>query len=173
MVILLSPSHRYPVPCDYSKALLFDRCMDYVSQIHQALENPSVLPFLTYLDILRVYQIGHRFATLLSENFDMLLSPVVPALPYVPAGTPEPPMLAEEDRINCCPRAIRCLSYVRDMLKYSQCKWDLRDLLEKFEDESAALNERLMDYSGGYSAEQTPYSQVPLAGNGYSGYQFR
>lgn len=175
LIILLSPSHRNPILCDYSKALLFDRCMDYISQIHQVLENPSILPFLTFLDIQRVHQVGHRFVNVLSEDFDLLLSPAVPALPPVPAGTPEPPILAEEDRINCRPRALRCLVYVRDMLKYCARKWDLRSPLEEFERESASLRKILMDNSMGYVTNQGAYSQepssgLPLVGNGYSGY---
>lgn len=175
IILLLSPSHRNPVLCDYSKALLFDRCMDYISQIHQVLENPSILPFLTFLDIQRVHQVGHRFVKILSENFDMLLSHAIPAPPRVPAGTPEPPMLGEEDRINCRPRAIRCLNYVRDMLRYCARKWDLCSPLEEFEQESAALGKRLADGSRGYVTNQPAYPQklssgLPPVGNGYSGY---
>ncbi|KAJ5814915.1 hypothetical protein N7474_006692 [Penicillium riverlandense] len=175
MIILLSPSHRYPILCDYNKALLFDRSMDYISQIHQVLENPSILPFMTFLDIQRVYQVGQKFVEVLSENFDLLLSPVVPRPPSVPAGTPDPPMLGEEDRINCRPRAIRCLAYVRDLMKYSARKWDLSYLLEKFEQSSAPLEERLVQNSVGYLPGQRIYAQAPSsglppAGNGYSAY---
>lgn len=174
IIILLSPSHRNPVLCDYTKALLFDRCMDYISQIHQVFDNPSILPFLTFLDIQRVYQVGHRFVTILSNDFDLLLSPTIPAPPRVPPTTPEPPMLGEEDRINCRPRAIRCLNYVRDMLRYCARKWDLRSPLEEFERESASLGKRLMDNSSDYVTNQTVYSRelcgLPLVGNRYSGY---
>lgn len=171
IIILLSPSHRNPVLCDYSKALLFDRCMDYISQIHQVLENPSILPFLTFLDIQRVHQVGHRFVKILSENFDTLLSSSIPAPPRVPPGTPEAPMLGEEDRINCRPRATRCLNYVRDMLRYCARKWDLRGPLEEFERESAALGKRLRENSNGYVTNQTAYpSGLPLVGNEYMGY---
>jgi hypothetical protein len=149
--------------------------MDYISQIHQVLENPSILPFMTFLDIQRVYQVGQKFVEVLSENFDLLLSPVVPLPPSVPAGTADPPMLGEEDRINCRPRAIRCLAYVRDLMKYSARKWDLSYLLEKFEQSSAPLEERLVQTSVGYLPSQGIYAQapssgLPLAGNGYSAY---
>ncbi|KAJ5388372.1 hypothetical protein N7509_010913 [Penicillium cosmopolitanum] len=144
IIILVSPSHRYPVLCDYSKAILFDRCMDFISQIHQVLENPSVLPFLTFLDIQRVHQ----------------------------KEPPDPPMLGEEDRINCRPRATRCLAYVRDILQFCSRKWDLRFLLENFEQESAHLNTMLSDnYATNYGVfTQAPASRLPLAGTGYSAY---
>ncbi|KAF9250021.1 transcriptional regulator family: Fungal Specific TF [Penicillium roqueforti] len=175
IIILISPSHRYPILHDYSKALLFDRCMDYISQIHQVLENPSALPFLTYLDIQRVHQVGRIFVNVLSDNYDMLISAAVPAPPPVPAGTPEPPVLGDEDLFNCHARAIRCLSYIRDMLKYCDRKWDIHGHLEQFEDESASIEKTLMDGSVGYMSSQEIYCQdllsgMPLAGDAYSGY---
>ncbi|KAJ5570077.1 uncharacterized protein N7459_009507 [Penicillium hispanicum] len=174
IIVLLSPSHRYPVLCDYHQALLFDRCMDYINQIHQVLENPTLIPFLTFLDMQRVHQVGRRFVEVLTHNFDQLLNPTVPSPPPVPAGTPSPPVLAEEDRINCRPRAIRCLSYVRELLKYCAQKWDLRAPMEQFEKESAVLSQ-MLDSSMGYSPNQPAYvpsssSSLPLVGNGYSGY---
>ncbi|KAJ6171125.1 hypothetical protein N7470_000192 [Penicillium chermesinum] len=162
ITVLLSPSNRYPVLCDYNKAVLFDRCMDYISQIHQVLENPTALPFLTYLDILRVQQVARRFIEVLSQNLDLLLSPSVPVPPPVPAGTPSPPMLAQEDRVSCRPRARRCLHYISGLLGFAARKWDLREPLEEFQSESAALVERL--------TEPTAH-EMPLAGPAYSAYR--
>jgi hypothetical protein len=149
--------------------------MDYISQIHQVLENPSALPFLTYLDIQRVHQVGRLFVNVLSDNYDQLISAAVPAPPPVPAGTPEPPVLADEDLFNCHARAIRCLSYIRDLLKYCDRKWDVHAHLEQFEDESASIEKTLLDGSMGYMSNQGMYSQdpllgMPLAGDAYSGY---
>ncbi|KAJ6162998.1 hypothetical protein N7497_002977 [Penicillium chrysogenum] len=174
IIILLSPSHRYPTLHDYNKALLFDRCMDYISQIHQVLGNPSALPFLTYLDMQRVHQVGRLFVDVLSDNYDKLISAAVPAPPSVPAGTPEPPVLGAEDLFNCHARAIRCLSYIRDLLKYCDRKWDMHGHLEQFEVESASIEKTLMDGSMGYMSNQMysqdPLSGMPLAGDAYSGY---
>lgn len=175
IIILLSPSHRYPTLHDYNKTLLFDRCMDYISQIHQVLENPSALPFLTYLDIQRVHQVGRLFVNVLSCNYDKLISGTVPVPPSVPAGTPEPPVLGGEDLFNCHARAIRCLSYIRDMLKYCDRKWDMHGHLEQFEGESASVEKTLIDGSMGYMSNQGVYSQdplsgMPLAGDAYPGY---
>lgn len=149
--------------------------MDYISQIHQVLENPSALPFLSVLDMQRVYQVGQRFAEVLSDNFDFLLSTVVPCPPPVPTGTPEPPILADEDRINCHPRAIRCLNYIRDLLNYAAGKWDLQYLLEHFEQTSTRLRERLVGSSIGYMSNPGIYVPAPSTGlphsNGYPRYQ--
>ncbi|KAJ6126889.1 hypothetical protein N7523_002501 [Penicillium sp. IBT 18751x] len=175
IIILLSPSHRYPVLSDYNKALLFDRCMDYISQIHQVLANPSLLPFLTFFDIQRVHQVGHKFVEILSDNFDMVLSPTIPSPPPVPAGTPDPPKLHEEDRLNIRARAIRCIDYIRDLLKVCARKWELRAPLEEFERLSAPLGKMLRDSPLSYIPNQGAYSQAPLSGlplvgNGYPGY---
>ncbi|CAI7598354.1 unnamed protein product [Penicillium bialowiezense] len=176
VIILLSPSHRYPTLHDYNNALLFDRCMDYISQIHQVLENPSALPFLTYLDIQRVHQVGRLFVGVLSDNYDQLISATVPPPPHVPIGTPDPPALADDDLFNCHARAIRCLSYIRDLLKFCARKWDVRGLLEQFENESASLRDTLMDSSLGYMSEQGIYHQDPsdmlLVGDSYPGYHY-
>ncbi|CAG8946185.1 unnamed protein product [Penicillium salamii] len=177
IIILLSPSHRYPTLHGYNKALLFDRCMDYISQIHQVLENPSALPFLSYLDIQRVHQVGRLFVRVLSENYDQLISATVPPPPHVPVGTPDPPALDAEDLFNCHARALRCLSYIRDLLNFCARKWDMHGLLEQFEDESGPLRKTLVDSSMGYMSEQGLYPQDPssgmlLASDSYSGYHY-
>jgi hypothetical protein len=95
----------------------------------------------------------------------------VPNPPPVPTGTPDPPHHAEEDRINCRSRALRCLTYVRDLLQYSARKWDLRRPLDEFERESAPLGKMLHEGPASYGHNQSQaYSRAPLAGNGYPGY---
>ncbi|KAF7715434.1 Positive regulator of purine utilization [Penicillium ucsense] len=170
-IILLSPSNRYPVLCDYNKALLFDRCMDFISQIHQVLENSSALPFVTFLDIARVQQVGHLLIQILLDDVDFLLSSVMPPEPHVPSGTPDPPLLAEEDRINVRPRTFRCLSYVRDLLHYAKRRWGLDRPLEDFERQSAPLEKLLREgLVRPYGMSQGSYQQAPLAVNGYQTY---
>lgn len=168
VIIILSPSHRYPALCDYNKALLFDRCMDYISLVHQVLENPSVLPFLTILDIHRVQQVGRRLVETLSENFDFLLSSTVPSPSSVPPGTPDPLILAQEDRINTRPRAVRSIAYMNELLQFCARRWDLQAPLDDFERESAPLVRMLADSSVAYIPHQDKLSpRLPLAGNVY------
>lgn len=172
-IVLLSPSHRDPAICDYSKALLFDRCVDYVSQMHQVIENPSAFPFLSYVDIQRVHQVGRRFVEVLTQNYDRLLSSSVPTPPPVPCGTPDPPYLAPEDRVNCLPRAITCLTCIRDILQYCGRRWNMPGLLEEFERKSSEVRQRLMQTSAAYRAPPPPASYVtapivPLPANGGS-----
>lgn len=143
-VILLWPCPKYHSISDYSKVLLFDRCMDYVSQLHQVSENPSALPFLTIIDVHRAHQIGLLFVDILTKHYDLLLRPCVPTVPPVPPGTPEPPYLGPEDRINCVARALMCLDYVAEILQHCTRKWAVDTLRRQFEQASASIRHRLM-----------------------------
>lgn len=151
-IIILSPSHRYPTLCDFNKVLLFDRCMDYISQLHQGLENPNVLPFMTFLDIQRAYQVGRRFVDLLSQDYNLVLRPSVPAPPPAPHGAPDPPFLGSDARINCPARAIRCLTYAQNLFRYSARKWAVYIFLEQFERAAAPVRKWLMQPSVVYLA---------------------
>lgn len=143
-ILILSPSHRYPELCDFHKALLLDHCMNYADQLHQALEDPTVLPFVTFVDVQRAYQVGRRFVELLTHDYHFLLSPSIPVAPPVPCGAPGPPPLRDEDRINCHARSVRCLAQIRDLLQYCSRKWDMSTLVEQFDQASVSIHERLM-----------------------------
>lgn len=142
-IVFLSPSFGDPNICDFSRVVLFDRCIDYVSQLHQVLEQPGSLPFMTFVDIRRICQVGDRLVNILDESYGLLLSNELPEPPAVPAGTPEPPYLAVEDRINCRPRAARCLQYIIDILHYGRTRWSMRDELDNFVRKSMAIRQRL------------------------------
>lgn len=157
-VVFLSPSFGDPEICDFSRVVLFDRCIDYVSQLHQVLEQPGSLPFLTFVEIRRTYQVGDRLVNILDESYDLLLSDQLPEPPAVPPGTPEPPYLAVEDRINCRSRAARCLQYIIDILHYGCTRWNMRDELDNFVRESMAIRQRLSPNEG--SSSQAG-SQIP------------
>ena len=142
-VIILSPSHKYPTLSEFNKVVLFDRCMDYISQLHQALENPNVLPFMTLIDIQRAYQVGRRFVDLLSHDSGLLLRPSMPAAPPVPHGTPGPPFVSSEGRTNYPARAIRSLTYAQNLLRYSVRKWAVYSFLDQFDRAAAPVRKWL------------------------------
>lgn len=139
-IIILSPSHRCPTLCDFNKVMLFDRCMDYINQLHQALENPNMLPCMTFLDIQRAYQVGRRFLDLLSQDYDVVLRPSTPAPPPESA---DPPFLGNEGRTNCPARAIRCLTYMQNLLRYSARKWAMYAFLQQYEQAAAPVRKWL------------------------------
>lgn len=155
-ITILSPSHRYPEPCDFNKVLLFDQCMSYVDQLHRALKSPHILPFITFTDMQRVYQIGRQLVELLTQDFDLLLSPSVPVSPPESPGTP--PSLRSEDRIAWHARSIKCLTNIRDLLHYCWRKWDMGDLLHQFERISANIQERLARAPVAYFSRPSPYA---------------
>ncbi|OKL59935.1 hypothetical protein UA08_04593 [Talaromyces atroroseus] len=157
-IVFLSPSYGDPDICDFSRVLLFDRCIDFVSQLHQVLEKPGSLPFVTYVDIQRLYQVGQLLVRLLNESYDLLLSNKLPEPPATPPGTPEPPYLAAEDRINCHSRAARCLQYIGDLLQYGSTRWKMEDELNNFMRVSLAIRGRLLQ-EGGPSSQTIPQIQ--------------
>lgn len=120
MVIILSPSHRYPRLHDFNKVVLLDRCMQYIDQLHQALD---VLPFLTLIDIQRAYQVSRRFVDLVSQDV-LSIAPVAPG-----PGTP----VAVSSKGNTPARALRCLQSAQALFRYSGRRWGVSSFLEQFE----------------------------------------
>ncbi|RHZ68513.1 uncharacterized protein CDV56_109406 [Aspergillus thermomutatus] len=173
-VIILSPMHRFIGTSDYSKVLLFERCMDYIRKLHQILETPSLLPLMTYHDIQRAYQVSSRFLDLLDRHSELVLNPSVPPLPNIPFETPEPPIINNKDRVNCHARAIVCLDYTQDLLQYCLRKWGIATLLDTFQAVSASARKRLMQSPAIYIPGAGPYVAGPplhpSAGGGYPGY---
>lgn len=141
---LLSPCPRYPNISDFVKVLLFDHCVNYVEQLHPVIDHPSDLPFMTIVEIDRVRQIWKRLVRLLTEDYELVLSPTIPAPPQMPPGIPHPPYLSQDYRLDCLGRAIRCMAYIRDILQLCARKWDVAGPLAQFEQASASVQERLM-----------------------------
>ncbi|KAF7160915.1 hypothetical protein CNMCM5623_006477 [Aspergillus felis] len=173
-VIILSPMHRFVGTSDYSKVLLFERCMDYIRKLHQILETPSLVPLMTYLDIQRAYQVSSRFLDLLDGHSELVLNPSVPPPPNIPFETPEPPVINNKDRVNCHARAIVCLDYTQDLLQYCLRKWGIATLLDAFQTVSASARKRLMQSPAIYIPGAGHYVAGPplhpSAGGGYPGY---
>ncbi|GAQ08378.1 hypothetical protein ALT_5699 [Aspergillus lentulus] len=173
-VIILSPMHRYIGTSDYSKVLLFERCMDYIRKLHQILETPSLVPLMTYLDIQRAYQVSSWFLDLLDRHSELVLNRSVPPLPNIPFEIPEPPAIDNKDRLNCHARASVCLDYTQDLLQFCLRKWGIATLLETFQTISASARERLMQSPAIYVPGAGPYVTgpplPPSAGSGYPGY---
>lgn len=169
-ITILSPSHRYPEPCDYNKAVLFDRCMRYIGELHPALSDTSVLPSITFIDIQRVYQVGRRFVELLTRNYDLLMDPSRPVPPRMSAEGPEPPALDGEGWVDCHSRSIQCLAHVQHLLQYCMTKWGMGAMLEEFERMSAPIQKHLIENPGAYFNGPVAYvgeSTLPAAGSGY------
>lgn len=155
-IIILSPSIRHPPLCNYSKLLLFNRCIDYARQLHQILENQTSVSMMTSLDIQRVYQISRKFINILSQSADVLVSPV-PAIPRVPGDCPSPPVLEFEACLQCHERAIEYLNQVGSLLQYGARKWNLHHLLQDFLQLSTPVRAQLLTPALSYTSSLPAY----------------
>ncbi|KAA8644583.1 fungal specific transcription factor domain-containing protein [Aspergillus tanneri] len=172
-VMILSPTCQYCNLCDYDKVLLFDRCMQYIAEFHRILKDDRWLPFMTFLDIQRVYQVSVRFTDVVARDFDLVLSSTVPALPPLPYNALVPPILDAENTLNSHARAIECLIQIQVILQFGVRKWRLDGLLDGFQQHSACVRGQLMQPSVAYFPGSGAHvaGQLPPAGVVYPGVQ--
>ncbi|KAL5000469.1 fungal-specific transcription factor domain-containing protein [Aspergillus recurvatus] len=142
-IVILSPSARHLPPCDYTKLLLFNRCIDYVHQLHQILERRIQLHVMDSIEIQRVYQITRRLINIVNQSFDVLVSPV-PATPQFSEDCPKPPPLELEDCLQCHERALEGLNQAGNLLQYGARRWNHHALLQDFQKLSAPVRSILM-----------------------------
>ncbi|KAL4787215.1 fungal-specific transcription factor domain-containing protein [Aspergillus varians] len=155
-IVILSPSIGHLLLCNYSKLLLFNRCIDYIRQLHQILENRRLLLAVTTLDVQRVYQVSRRFINIISQGFDLLMSSVT-AIPQVPSDCPSLPPLKLEDCLQCHERAIECLNQVGSLLQYGAQRWKLHNLLQDFLKLSAPVRGQLLTPAVSYAPNLGAY----------------
>ncbi|KAL4820715.1 fungal-specific transcription factor domain-containing protein [Aspergillus spinulosporus] len=141
--VILAPSTRHLPPCDYTKLLLFNRCIDYVHQLHQIVESQIRLHVMDSVEIQRVYQIIRRLINIVNQSFDVLMSPV-PAAPQVPEDCPKPPPLELEDCLRCHERALECLNQAGNLLQYGARRWNHHALSQEFQKLSAPVRSILL-----------------------------
>ncbi|KAL4950491.1 fungal-specific transcription factor domain-containing protein [Aspergillus filifer] len=155
-IIILSPSTRRLPSCDYTKLLLFNRCIDYVHQLHQILESRTWLPVMTSLDVQRVYQTSQRFINILDQNIDLLVS-LVPPTPQVPDHFPHPPTLELEDCLQCHERAVEFLDKAGSIIQHGAHNWSLHDLYQEFLELAAPIREKLSSSAVNYAPRLETY----------------
>lgn len=155
-IIILSPSTRHSPICDYTRLLLFNRCIDYIYQLHQLLDSRTWLSVLTSLDLQRVYQVSRRFINIFSQGFDCLVS-FVPATPQVPDDCPNPPLLKLEECLHCNERAIECLNQIGNLLLYAGRRWNLHHLSQDFMNMSAPVRRQLLTPTFNYASTMGTY----------------
>ncbi|CBF75617.1 uncharacterized protein ANIA_03684 [Aspergillus nidulans FGSC A4] len=143
ITVILAPSTRHLPPCDYTKLLLFNRCIDYVHQLHQILESQIRLHVMDSIEIQRVYQTIRRLFNIVNQSFDVLMSPV-PAAPQVPEDCPKPPSLELEDCLHCHERALECLNQAGNLLQYGARRWNHHALSQEFQKLSAPVRSILL-----------------------------
>lgn len=143
LIVALSPSHRAPIIGELNKALIFKYAINFTARFHQVSQNPSWLPFMTYMDMQRVHVIGKRFLEILDSSYNQLLSGTIPEVPSVSPETPEPPSISPQDCTDCVRRALTCLDNITEIFEYAYQKWNVRELLDSFEQESRYMKSKL------------------------------
>ncbi|KAL3434609.1 fungal-specific transcription factor domain-containing protein [Aspergillus tetrazonus] len=143
ITVILAPSTRHLPPCDYTKLLLFNHCIDYVHQLHQILESQIRLHVMDSIEIQRVYQTIRRLFNIVNQSFDVLMSPV-PAAPQAPEDCPKPPPLELEDCLRCHERALECLNQAGNLLQYGARRWNHHALSQEFQKLSAPVRSILL-----------------------------
>jgi len=155
-IIILSPSTRHIPPCNYTKLLVFNRCIDYIRELHQILQTRTWLPAITFLDIQRVYQISRRLINIITQDFDLLVG-FIPAVPQVPDDCPSPPLLECEDYLQFHERAAESLNQVDNLLSHGVRKWKLHSLLQDFRKISSPAREQSLSPAASYTTSIGTY----------------
>ncbi|KAL2850913.1 fungal-specific transcription factor domain-containing protein [Aspergillus pseudodeflectus] len=155
-IIILSPSSYHVPHCNYTKLLLFNRCIDYIREIHQILQNRTWVPIITFLDIQRIYQVSRRLIHIVTQDSDLLVS-LIPAIPQVPHDCPSPPLLECEDYLQYHERAAECLNQVENLLNHGARKWKLHNLLQDFRRISSPAREQSLSPAASYTTSIGTY----------------
>ena len=158
ITVILSPSGDSSTLCDYGKVFLFEHCLHYIAQLHRVWEDPKWLPLMTEFDLQRAYQVGVRIVDILSQHYELLLSPSIPALPTLTHNMPRPPLVDSEDRLKSHARAIDSLRQTRAILARGERRWESGALLQKFQQISGSVQEQLLQPSLFYLADPLGYS---------------
>jgi hypothetical protein len=169
-ILALSPSCRISQSrmSDLNKTLIFESTIQYVDQFLSAVKNSGWHPFLTYVDFLRVKNVGRHFREAMWTNFDQLLTGGIAHSPEpsARAGSAQPlsPLIRSTSPLDNCFRAITCLENIIDILSYARRRWGPGVIREKFAQESAVLmgklkNKRQELSTPQYFAEDFTYPQ--------------
>ncbi|EGY22041.1 Zn(II)2Cys6 cluster transcripitional activator [Verticillium dahliae VdLs.17] len=127
-VYCLAPSARAPNITSYTRALIFEHAIAYVSAIHGVVHHPtpSHTAYYTYHDVLKLYFMATQLVTVLNDGADALLSGVLPQAPLTRPGAAPPPPLPRprnpnEDKVS---QSLRCLQQVFETLKKYGERWE-------------------------------------------------
>lgn len=159
-VLCLFPSARAPILTDYTRALILEHIVSYMSTIHGSTtrQDPTTVGFYTYHDALKVFFLASQLVTLLNGESEPLLAGVMPQLPYTrPGSIPAPPLPRRQlssapDNVS---RALTCLSQAIEVLGHYGQRWDnSAKLKEAFESMSADTRQWL-------EARKHMYQQQP------------
>lgn len=138
-VYCLAPSPRAPQLTDYTRTLILEHVVSYMTIIHDVThrKEASTVGFFTYHDSLRVYFLATQLMTILNDDgCENLLAGVIPQVPYSrPGSISAPPLprrqLSTQDNVT---RSLQSLNQAIEVLRQYGQRWEnalqLRDALE-------------------------------------------
>ncbi|KAG9788893.1 hypothetical protein KCU88_g1734, partial [Aureobasidium melanogenum] len=136
-ILVVSPNPRVPASCmtDLNKELVFEYSAQYADLLQPITQDVSWHAYLTYADICRAKYVGQKFVEVMWSDFDRLVktSHAVRAN----AASSGSVLL---DNIQ---RATLCLRRIIEILDFAGQRWEMPEMKEKFEQESAVLFSRL------------------------------
>ena len=153
-ILVVAPNQKLPMVnlTDLNKALVFEYCAQYASQLHPVMQNLDYHPFLTYGDVLRTRWVGRQFLEIMWSDFDRLLKTQHLTMSSTSHNA------SPHDNCN---RAITCLQQITDILGFAARRWDMSDLKEKFEKGSAVLVGRLRNRQHEFGPSPYLRNQLP------------
>ena len=135
-ILVVAPHQKMPIVnmTELNKALVFEYCAQYINELHPVTSNLDYHPFFTYADVCRSRWVGRQFLEVMWSDFDRLLK-----TQHLIVGSGSLGSSAQDN----CNRAITCVRQVTEILEYAARQWQITEMKEKFEKESAVLVARL------------------------------
>ncbi|KJZ78350.1 hypothetical protein HIM_02388 [Hirsutella minnesotensis 3608] len=149
-VYCIAPSDRAPQITDYSRILIFEYSLAYLSSVYETAHNGLNVAFYSFHDALKIYFMANQFIAVLRDAEDMLISGTyVPPPPASPRSAPAPMIPRRQLRPGSPPednlqRSLWCLGRVPETLALYGTRWEDANMLKQsFEGISGDTIERL------------------------------
>ena len=145
-LFILSPSIRISSIPNFHKGLFFELSLDFAERMQTAIQNIGWHPFLSYPDVLRIYNVGKTFLDILWEAYDPILSGQIsaPRNGSPDTNAPQPPKYKPStDMLNNVDRALRFFNQTVENLEYAHQRWGINDLRDRYEQEAAVMMGKL------------------------------
>ena len=135
-ILVVAPHQKMAVVnmTELNKALVFEYCAQFIDGLHPVISNVGYHPFFTYAEVCRTRWVGRQFLEIMWSEFDRLLK-----TQHIVVGSGSLGSSAQDN----CNRAITCVRQVTEILDYAGRRWQITEMKEKFEKESAVLVARL------------------------------
>lgn len=135
-VMVVASNQKMPIAnmTELNKALVFEYSAQYMEQLHTVTMNVDYHAFVTYAELCRARWVGRQFLEVMWSDFDRLLK-----TQHLIVGSGS---LGSSPQDNCN-RAITCIVQGIEILDHAARRWQMPEMKERFEEQSAVLLARL------------------------------